>query len=210
MEEKMLIDGKYFFLEDWTCYDDETIELMYDVRFYGMPMSFVLLDQRKTETYCHFCASLLNIVIPDSVRVKGKKNVLNGGEHSWVETDDYVYDTSTLSRWRKAAYYDRDSPYDIKRISFTDVLYDTLEQRTYRGTPELYTVWVRDLEEELERGFHPYERQLREHIARFSKEEGLSEKQLDEDLVLKCHNELQEFYGEIAAFKEANKVKEKK
>ena len=99
--EEILIDGKYRPLEDWFMYDDKVIELMYDVKFYGMPVSFLLLDQRKTDTYCHFCASLLNVVIPDSVRVKGKKKVLGGGEHSWVETDDYVYDTSTLSKWNE-------------------------------------------------------------------------------------------------------------
>lgn len=209
--EEILIDGKYRPLEDWFMYDDKVIELMYDVKFYGMPVSFLLLDQRKTDTYCHFCASLLNVVIPDSVRVKGKKKVLGGGEHSWVETDDYVYDTSTLSKWKKDSYYDRDNPYDVEWISFTDVLENTLDQRTRRGTPELYTVWIRDLEEELARDeFHPYGRQLKDHIARFSKEEGLGEKQLDEDLVLKCYNELQEFYREIADFKKANKVKEKK
>ena len=208
--DDMLLDGKYKFLEDWAPYDNEIIRLMYDVKFYGMPVSFLLLDPRKTVTHCHFCASLLNVVIPDSVRVKGKMKVLGGGEHSWVETDDYVYDTSTLSKWKKDSYYDRDDPYDVEWISFTDVLENTLDQRTRRGTPELYTVWIRDLEEELARGFHPYERQLKDHIARFSKEESLSEKKLDEDLVLECYNELQEFYKEIAAFKEANKVKEKK
>ena len=208
--DDMLLDGKYKFLEDWAPYDNEIIRLMYDVKFYGMPVSFLLLDQRKTDTYCHFCASLLNVVIPESVRVKGKKKELDGGEHSWVETDDYVYDTSVLSRWKKDSYYDRDTPYDVEWISFTDVLENTLEQRTRRGSPELYTVWIRDLEEELARGFHPYERKLKDHIARFSKEESLSEKKLDEDLVLECYNELQEFYKEIAAFKEANKVKEKK
>lgn len=203
MPEDLLVDGKYEIFRDWFPYDDETIDKMYDVKCYGMPVSFILLDSRKTETYCHFCANFLNLVIPGSVRVKGRKAVLNGGYHSWVEVGDYVYDTTALSKWRKEAYYDRDNPYDIEVVPFTEVWCNTRDQRNSYGIPELYVAWIRDLEEDMEKNsFKPYGKKIKEHIARFAVEEKLHEKKLDEEQVLVCYNELQELYSSIAKFKE--------
>ena len=75
-------------------YDEETIEAMYNIRFCGMPVSFLLLDKRKTNTFCHMCSSLLTFAIPGSKRVEGKLVVLDGDEHSWVEVDG-IYGAKT-------------------------------------------------------------------------------------------------------------------
>ena len=100
--------GKYEAFVHYGPYDKETIDNMYNVRFCGMPISFLLLDNRKTNTYCHFCASLLTFVIPGSKRVEGKLTTLDGSDHSWVEVGDVVYDTTEVLMWDKKSYYEKD------------------------------------------------------------------------------------------------------
>ena len=124
---------------------------MYNVRFKGMPISFLLLDGRKTDTWCHFCVNLMVSVVPNSKRMIGNVETLGGDEHSWLEVNDmYVYDTSNMAMWLKDAYYER---YGI--LSSKDVSLDVVKQESDKflcsdGNINLYVAWIRDLEENIE------------------------------------------------------------
>ena len=47
--------------------------------------------------------------LPGSKRVEGKLTVLDGDDHSWVESNGYVYDTTETLMWDKDCYYEKNS-----------------------------------------------------------------------------------------------------
>lgn len=185
-------------------YDKDTIDAMYNVRFCGMPISFLLLDGRKTNTYCHFCASLLTHVIPGSKRIEGKLTVLDGEDHSWVEKDGYVYDTTEVLMWDKDCYYEKDGVLSSFVVSDEEVKKCTEVYLNDAGYTESFVGWIEDLESGLENNL--YRRILREHIDRFKTEIGYDSLEVDEDELNEVRASLTQMYSEIAEFKTNNPV----
>lgn len=196
--------NKYEIFVHYGPYDKETIEALYKVRIYGMPLSFFLLDARKTDTYCHYCASLLTFAIPDSKRVEGRQVVLDGCEHSWVEIDDYVYDTSKVTMWKKDAYYEHRGVFSTKVISDELVHKNADSDLNNPGFYEGHVAWIRELEENLDN--NPYRTFLRDHISRFKEEIGYGTREADEERVSDVRTSLEKLYGEIDKFKKENPV----
>ena len=195
---------KYEVFVHYGPYDKDTIDAMYNVRFCGMPISFLLLDGRKTNIYCHFCASLLTYVIPGSKRVEGKLTVLDGEDHSWVEKDGYVYDTTEVLMWDKDCYYEKDGVLSSFVVSDEEVDKCTKEYLTNPGFNESFVCWIEDLEGSLENNV--YRRILREHIDRFKEEIGYDSLVIDQDELDDVRESLASMYSEIAEFKSNNPV----
>ena len=189
-------------------FDKDTIDAMYNVRFCGMPISFLLLDKRKTNTYCHFCASLLTFVIPGSKRVEGKLTTLDGSEHSWVEVDDIVYDTTETLMWDKTCYYDKDGVLSSFVVSDEEVHKSVDDYLNDSGYTESYVGWIEDLESNLENNI--YRRILRDHIDRFKLEIGYDSLDVDQEELGEVRKSLQAMYDEIASFTANNPVKYKR
>lgn len=189
-------------------YDKETIDRMYDVRFCGMPISFLLLDRRKTNTYCHFCASLLTHVIPDSKRVEGKLAVLDGDDHSWVEANGWVYDTTEVLMWDKDCYYEKDGVLSCFDVSEEEISECTKNYINNPGFTESFVCWIEDLEANLENNL--YKSILRDHIDRFKVEIGYDSLVVDQDELNEMRSSLASMYGEIEEFKTNNPVKYKR
>ena len=193
---------KYKYLTDYFMYDNDTIEKMYHVRYIGMPVSFLLLDLRKTDTYCHYCSKFLNLVVDDSIRMTGKKNVLNGNSHSWVERGNLVFDSSRMGIWKRNAYYENDGVYDVYETPLDSVIRDISGELDEEGCPELFTAWILDLEEDFDN--NPYRGYLRQHISRFKEEKKLNGVELDLELVLACRSELENWHKEVCEFRNKN------
>lgn len=196
--------NKYELFVHYGPYDKETIEAMYSVRFAGMPLSFLLLDGRKTDTYCHFCASLLALTIPGAKRVEGKQVVIDGSEHSWVEVDDVVYDTSKLSMWQKDAYYDRYGVLSADVVSDEDVHKQADTYLNDEGYVEAQVAWIQELEENVDTMM--YKTFLVDHIARFKEEIGYDSLKPDMEVVGEVRQSIDALYGEIKQFISDNPV----
>lgn len=196
---------KYEIFVHYGPYDMDTINAMYDVRFCGMPISFLLLDRRKTNTYCHFCASLLTYVIPGSKRVEGKLTVLDGSDHSWVEVDDVVYDTTETLMWDKTSYYEKDGVLSSFAVSEEEVKKSAEAYINDSGFTESYVAWIEDLENSLEDNV--YQRFLRDHIERFKQEIGFDTLEVNQNELTQMRDSLRQLYSEIDGFKTANPVK---
>lgn len=203
-----VMEDKFEFGVHYGIYDEETIEGMYKLRFSGRPLSFLLLDPRKTDTYCHLCASFMALVIPGAKRVEGKMTVIDGTEHSWVEIDDCVYDTSRLSLWVKDAYYEMYGVLSSEEISEEEVLSITDAYLKDEGDTDSFVAWIRELEENMDSFI--YRDYLRDHIKRFKEEIGYVSLDVDENRVLDVRDGLRELYDEIDDFKKKNPVLEKK
>lgn len=189
-------------------YDKDTINEMYNVRFCGMPISFLLLDNRKTNTYCHFCASLLTFVIPGSKRVEGKLVSLDGEEHSWVEVDDVVYDTSEVLIWDKDSYYEKNGVLSSSVVSDERVHESADKYLENAGFSESFVAWIEDLEGNIENNV--YRRFIREHIARFKEEIGYDSLEINQDELNEMRKSLNEMYGEINRFVAEHPIKNKR
>lgn len=195
---------KYELLVDYGPYDKETIDAMYDIRFCGMPLSFLLLDRRKTITFCHMCACLLSLVIPNSKVIKGNLTVLDGEEHLWVELDDTVYDTSDTLMWDKVCYYERDGVLSSIVLSDEEVHENIDIYLNNRGYNESFVCWIEDLENNIEKNI--YGKVLREHIERFKEEIGYDSLETNQDELETTRKSLQAMYDEISGFKTNNPV----
>ena len=200
--------GKYEAFVHYGPYDKETIDNMYNVRFCGMPISFLLLDNRKTNTYCHFCASLLTFVIPGSKRVEGKLTTLDGSDHSWVEVGDVVYDTTEVLMWDKKSYYEKDGVLSSFVVSDEDVHESADMYLENSGFTESFVAWIEDLESNMENNI--YRRFLSDHIERFKKEIDYDNLVVDQGELREMRLSLNKMYGEINRFISENPVKNKR
>lgn len=199
---------KYKVFVDYGPYDLDTVNTMYDVRFCGMPASFLLLDRRKTATFCHICASLLTKVIPDSKRIEGNLTTLDGDVHSWVEVDNIVYDTSDALIWDKDCYYEREGVLSTKVISMDDVCAATEPYLNSPGYNESFICWIEDLENNLDNSI--YKLILVEHIKRFKQEIGYDSLEINQVELDMTRRSLNALYDEISTFKEKNPIKYKR
>ncbi|HAB65862.1 MAG TPA: hypothetical protein DCE23_00700 [Firmicutes bacterium] len=195
---------KFQYGVDYFAYDMDLIEKMFNIRICGVPLSFFLLDLRKTDTYCHLNSDILAYFMEDSNRVEGELPSISGDDkgHSWVEKDDFVFDTITGAKWKKDSYYERYAPYNcvvLPRDSSTERIKEYLQHN--ENYPEMYVAIIRDMEEELPKMI--YGKVLRSHIDRFIAEKKLDSIELDSSLVDKFMIGLKEVYRHTKEFKDS-------
>lgn len=195
---------KFQYGVDYFAYDMELIEKMFNIRICGIPLSFFLLDLRKTDTYCHLNSDILAHFMEGSNRVEGELPSISGDDkgHSWVEKDDFVFDTIIGAKWKKDSYYERYAPYNcvvLSRDSSTERIKEYLQHN--ENYPEMYAAIIRDMEEELPKMI--YGKVLRSHIDRFIAEKKLDSIELDSSLVDKFMIGLKEVYRHTKEFKDS-------
>lgn len=196
--------GKYKFGEDYFLYDEKLIEDLYKIRVCGIPLSFYLLDLRKTSTYCHLFSNFVAYFIDGAVRVEGEIDDVIGNDkhHSWIEINNgLVYDFTVGTSWKKESFYELNKPKNIIVYSKNQV---REEIKRYLGhsenIPEVYVAFSRDIVENLDQ-CPLYKDVLREHVERFSKEKKLNEQKVNEKLVAEFTDELGQLYKQIEEFK---------
>ena len=177
-------------------FNEQLIEKMYAVRCGGVPLSFHLLDLRKTDTWCVHSAMLLEWVVPNSIVVSANIITIEDGRetlHTWVEADGFVYDTTYGLVYNKELYYDLYKP--------TKVEITTAE--SIENFKDLYLATIFDILNGTNE-YSLYGKELRDHIQRFKKEQKLDEYHCDQRLYQAFLAGIQDCYAEITGFKTAD------
>ncbi len=194
---------KYQYGVDYSAYDMELIEKMFNIRICGVPLSFYLLDLRKTDTYCHLNSDVLAYFMEGSNRVEGEIPTIPGDDkgHSWVEKDDIVFDTTQGLIWDKESYYECYAPHNCIVLSREGSKERIKEYLQYQDNcPEMYVATIRDIEEEIPNMM--YGKILRSHIDRFIAEKKLDSLELDSELIGKFIVDLKSVYQHTQEFKD--------
>lgn len=189
---------EYKYLEDFAPYPSELIKVMYEKRILGLPISFYLLDLRKTNTYCHYSAILLSSIIEGSDVVTADIEPLasyDDKSHSWVEKDNLVYDTTQGLVWLKDSYYEKVKPSNIiKKTKEEKDKYMSKYTNNMTGSRSFLVARVIDLyDNKKDQG---YGRALKRHLDLYCKEKNIT---LDEQATEELNN-LKSFYNEISDF----------
>lgn len=90
-------------------YEKELIDNLRDKYYYGIPLSVVLNSRFLCRTWCHHMAFQLSRGLDNYTIVRGNINRYPIGEepnHSWVEKERWVYDTTDGFKWERELYYD--------------------------------------------------------------------------------------------------------
>ena len=89
-------------------YEEELIVRLRNFYYEGIPLSIVLNSKRCCITYCHNMAFQLTRTMECFRLVRGNINIYpidDKPNHSWVEKDGWVYDTTDGFKWEKSLYY---------------------------------------------------------------------------------------------------------
>ena len=181
-------------------YSFDIIEKMYNKRIAGIPISFFLLDLRKTKSYCHHSSNIMAYLLETS-RITANIDDINGEDnsHSWVEYNNNVLDSTQGLVWNKDDYYKVSKPYGIKSISFDDVeKYIKERYGEEEVIPEVYIAMIKDIENNIEGC--PYKMFLLNHIKRFKAEKNLNQISFNKELVDEYLKGLKEMYDEVEEF----------
>lgn len=188
---------------DYGSYPKDLIEEMYNKRFIGIPVSFYLLDLRKTNTYCYQNSALLSYILPNSVQVSGNcpKIIGNDKTHYWVECNDKVLDPTMGLVWEKEKYYEycqinSEEVIIHSKEEVKDYLIEYLEHT--ENLPEMYMAIIEDIKSNLDKIV--YKKYLEEHIERFSIEKKLESQNYDESLFQEYLQGLKDLYKHIDDF----------
>lgn len=105
---KALKDGKIL------PYEDELITKLRDLTYRGFPLSIVLFCREFCRGECYSMSMNLSRAMEHFTLVHGDVNFIVLDEkdpnHSWVEKDGFVYDTTDGFRWDKDLYYELFKP----------------------------------------------------------------------------------------------------
>lgn len=105
---KALKDGKVL------PYEDELITKLRDLTYRGFPLSIVLFCREFCRGECYSMSMNLSRAMEHFTLVHGDVNFIVLDEkdpnHSWVEKDGFVYDTTDGFRWDKDLYYELFKP----------------------------------------------------------------------------------------------------
>ena len=90
-------------------YEEELIEKLRDINYRGIPLSIVLLSSELCRGECYTMSMNLSRAMDNFTLVHGDVNFLPLNDeypnHSWVERNGFVYDTTDGLRWDKKLYY---------------------------------------------------------------------------------------------------------
>ena len=90
-------------------YEEELIEKLRDLNYRGIPLSIVLLSKELCRGECYVMSMSISSRMDSFTLVLGDVNFLSLNDeypnHSWVERDGFVYDTTDGLRWDKKLYY---------------------------------------------------------------------------------------------------------
>lgn len=89
-------------------YEEELIEKLRDKYYKGIPLSISLNSGFYCNHSCHYMAFQITRGMKYFKLVRGNISrypIEPDGNHSWVEKDGWVYDTTDGFRWQKDIYY---------------------------------------------------------------------------------------------------------
>lgn len=171
-------------------YEEELIEKLRDKYYEGIPLSIVLNSKCCCRTYCHHMAFQLTRGLDEFRLVRGNINIYPIGDrpnHSWVEKDGFVYDTTDGFKWEKNTYYELFDATIIEEYNennYMDFWFYRNQLEKCEKVPKEQTAMMVELVEmlETEKQWINYECLMSE-IAKFRKKEGITKKFPEEVMV---------------------------
>lgn len=173
-------------------YEKELIENLRDKYYDSVPLSIALNSGFFCNHACHCMALQLTRGMKKFRILRGNINLFPfepDGNHSWVELDEWVYDTSDGFKWDKNTYYQVFNPiliYEYDENNYLESWFYRKELEASPSMPDEHTaINIEFLElAELERKTFNHSRLMAE-IDLYRKKEGITEKMSKEDRI-KC------------------------
>lgn len=89
-------------------YEEDLINRLRHLYYEGLPLSIILNSKLYCVGWCHHMALQLTRGMDHFKLIRGNINtypIKNKPNHSWVEKDGFVYDTTDGFKWKKEIYY---------------------------------------------------------------------------------------------------------
>ena len=148
-------------------YEEELINNLRKYNFEGLPLTIPLFTNFLCKGECYVCSVNLSRGMDRFHLVHGDINCIEKNEeypnHSWVEKDGYVYDTTDGFKWDKKLYYELFEPivcevYDENSVQDYLFYQSVIKKEGKEIPPEnlaLVTQYIEELENE-KPGFNHY------------------------------------------------------
>lgn len=182
-------------------YEEELIEKLRDLNYRGIPLSIVLLSKELCRGECYVMSMSISRGMDSFTLVHGDVNFLSLNDeypnHSWVEKDGFVYDTTDGLKWKKELYYELFKPvvrevYDEKTVSTYGDYQDVLSRSKKDEDMTVLALMIQHIEEiESEERYINHKRLLSE-IALWREKHNIKDKFSDEAM-----KELKKIIGEL-------------
>ena len=115
-------------------YEDELIKRLRTVYYGGVPAAILLFVDKLCNGYCYDRSMLITMGMDDFLLVNGDIKSLElkygkeSANHSWAESNGWVYDTSLGFKIEKNLYYKMEQP-KINKINTKESCYDYFEYK---------------------------------------------------------------------------------
>lgn len=100
-------------------YEEELVERLRSLSYKGFPLSVVLFCREFCRGECYSMSMNLSRAMDHFTLVHGDVNFISKEKdfpnHSWVERDGFVYDTTDGFKWDKKLYYELFQP-EVKEV----------------------------------------------------------------------------------------------
>lgn len=109
-------------------YEEELVVRLRELNYRGLPLSIILFSREYCRGECYLMSMNISRAMDPFTLVHGDVNFIReNGEypnHSWVEKDGFVYDTTDGFKWDKELYYSLFQP-KVREV------YDEISVRDY-------------------------------------------------------------------------------
>lgn len=115
-----MIDNFYFGKLECETYDNDFIDSLRDKICNGIPLHILALSYYLCRKNCHFVAVQLTRGMDTFNLVRGNVSRWaydKDGNHSWIEKDGFVYDTTLGLKYKKGDYYKAFNPQIIRVLN---------------------------------------------------------------------------------------------
>ena len=119
-------------------YEQKLLDNLRDEKIYDMPLSIFILSKPCCVHQCYPMSVLISTGMDDFTIVQGNIKTLPHDlgypNHSWVEKDNFVYDTTDGFKWDKALYYELFEPEVCNTITKEEAIQNEFYQTVLNGT----------------------------------------------------------------------------
>ncbi|MBP3634935.1 MAG: hypothetical protein J6J17_00550 [Bacilli bacterium] len=125
----MCIENFHFGSLEYELYDNDFIDSLRDKTCNGIPLHILALSYYLCRKNCHFVTVQLTTGMDKFNLVRG--NVSSwaydiDGNHSWIEKDGFVYDTTKGVKFKKEYYYEIFNPQIIRALNEDNYIDDNI------------------------------------------------------------------------------------
>ena len=170
-------------------YEEELVIKLRDLNYRGIPLSIVLLSKELCRGECYVMSMSISRGMGSFTLVHGDVNFLPLNDeypnHSWVEKDGFVYDTTDGLKWKKDLYYDLFKPivrevYDENTVSTYGDYQDVLSRSKKDEDMTVLSLIIQHIEEIETEEHYINHRRLLSEIDLWREKHNIKEKFSDE------------------------------